>query len=72
MPERRCHVSPVSERPDVSEIVIAYDVRDEVLTCLESVGQHAGDVSVELLVIDNGSSDGRVEAVGCAFRGRRS
>jgi len=53
----------VSERPDVSVIVIAYDVRDEVLACLESVELHAGDISVELLLVDNGSSDGTVEAV---------
>ena len=51
------------ERPDVSVIVIAYEVRDEVLTCLRSVARHAGDLAVELIVVDNGSTDGTVAAV---------
>ena len=55
------------ERPDVSVIVIAYEVREEVLTCLESVERHAGGVAVELLVVDNGSTDGTVAAVAERF-----
>jgi len=53
----------VTEHPDVSVIVIAHDVREEVLACLQSVECHVGELSVELLVIDNGSSDGTAAAV---------
>ena len=53
--------------PDVSVIVIAYDVRDEVLACLESVERHAGSLDVEVILVDNGSSDGTVAAVAARF-----
>lgn len=53
----------MTEHPDVSVIVIAHDVREEVLACLQSVECHVGELSVELLVIDNGSSDGTAAAV---------
>ena len=48
---------------DVSVIVIAHDVREEVLTCLASVEAHRGDLTVESIVVDQGSSDGTADAV---------
>lgn len=62
-------MSFVSERPDVSIIVIAYDVRDEVIACLESIERHAGDVSYEVILVDNASSDGLAAAVADRFPG---
>lgn len=56
-------MSTTAERPDVSVIVIARDVRDEVLTCFESIERHAGDVTYEAFLVDNASSDGTAEAV---------
>jgi len=53
--------------PDVSVIVVAHDVRDEVVACLESVERHASPVTYELLLVDNGSTDGTAEAVAAAF-----
>ena len=53
--------------PDVSVIVVAHDVRDEVLACLASVEQHAAPVSWELFLVDNGSEDGTADAVVEAF-----
>lgn len=53
--------------PDLSVIVIAHDVREEVLGCLESVRAHAGDLAVEALLVDNGSSDGTTDAVAERF-----
>ena len=50
-------------RPDVSVIVVAFDVRDEVLACLESIAQHAGGVTAETILVDNGSRDGTAEEV---------
>jgi GT2 family glycosyltransferase len=52
--------------PDVSVIVVAHDVREEVLDCLASVEQHAA-VATEVFLVDNGSTDGTAEAVGEAF-----
>jgi GT2 family glycosyltransferase len=48
---------------DVSVIVVAHDVRDEVLACLRSVEEHAEPVTAEVFLVDNGSTDGTAEAV---------
>jgi GT2 family glycosyltransferase len=48
---------------EVSIIVIAHDVREEVHACLSSVIDHAGPVSVETILVDNGSDDGTVDSV---------
>lgn len=48
---------------EVSIIVIAHDVREEVHACLRSVAEHAGPVSVETILVDNGSGDGTVDSV---------
>jgi GT2 family glycosyltransferase len=48
---------------DVSIIVIAHNVRDEVLACLRSIDEHAAPVTVETIVVDNGSTDGTAEAL---------
>jgi N-acetylglucosaminyl-diphospho-decaprenol L-rhamnosyltransferase len=53
--------------PDVSVIVIARDVREEVMVCLASVRDHAGGLAVETILVDNGSADGTVEAARAAF-----
>jgi GT2 family glycosyltransferase len=52
---------------DVSIIVIAHDVREEVLACLSSIRDWAGSVSVETILVDNASRDGTAEAVAAAF-----
>ncbi len=48
---------------EVSIILIAHNVREEVYACLASVDEHAAPVSVETILVDNGSSDGTVEHV---------
>jgi N-acetylglucosaminyl-diphospho-decaprenol L-rhamnosyltransferase len=53
--------------PDVTAIIICHDVREEVLTCLASLEAHAGRLRAELIVVDNASSDGTVEAVESAY-----
>lgn len=52
---------------DVSIIVIAADVREEVLRCLESIERHSGELAVETILVDNGSSDGTIEAVAARY-----
>jgi N-acetylglucosaminyl-diphospho-decaprenol L-rhamnosyltransferase len=57
----------VTAIPDVSVIVVAHDVRDEVLECLASVEQLAAPVACEVFLVDNGSEDGTADAVEEAF-----
>jgi hypothetical protein len=58
-------VSP--KQPDVTVIVVAHDVREEVLACLASVDEHASPVKAEVVLVDNASRDGTAEAVAEAF-----
>lgn len=53
--------------PDVSVIVIAWNVRDELGPCFQSVRDHAGPLSVEAIYIDNGSTDGSADLVAERF-----
>ncbi len=57
----------MTRAPDVSVIVVAHDVRDEVLACLASVERHAAPVTCEVFLVDNGSADGTADAVEEAF-----
>jgi len=58
---------PTSEsfapRPDVSVIVVSYHCRDDVLACVDSVLTGVFDHTLEVLVVDNGSTDGTVGAL---------
>jgi N-acetylglucosaminyl-diphospho-decaprenol L-rhamnosyltransferase len=54
---------------DVSIIIIAHNVRDEVHTCLRSIVTHRGALEVETIVVDNGSQDATVESVQEQFPG---
>jgi GT2 family glycosyltransferase len=44
--------------PDLTAIVIAHQVRDEVLSCLDALFAHRGDLDLQVIVVDNGSTDG--------------
>jgi GT2 family glycosyltransferase len=48
---------------DLSIAVISYNTRDLLLACLQSVQDRATDVDYEVIVVDNASRDGSVEAV---------
>ena len=50
-------------RPDLSILIVAWNVRDLVLACLESIYADAGRPSLEVIVVDNASEDGTAEAV---------
>ena len=55
-------------RPRVAVIVLNYNKREELLACLDSV--RALDYApYEVMVMDNGSSDGSAEAVAEAWTG---
>lgn len=54
---------------DLSAIILAHDVRDEVRACLTSLREHAGGLSIQPIVVDNGSGDGTAEMVQREFGG---
>lgn len=46
---------------DVSIIIVNYNTEDLLRNCLQSVYKHTQDLSFEVIVSDNGSSDGSIE-----------
>lgn len=51
-------------RPDLSVIIVSWNVRDLLLRCLQSVYQEeSAGLRLEVFVVDNASRDGTVEAV---------
>lgn len=53
-----------SESPDLSIVILNYNVKELLLNCLESVFASQGQLDRwQVIVVDNASSDGSVEAV---------
>ena len=61
-PEPVTHVSEPSALAAVDVVVVSWNVRAELLSCLESVLASDG-VEVRLIVVDNASTDGSADAV---------
>lgn len=57
----------MSNSPLLSVIILSYNRKEEVLKCIRSVLQQGYD-NVEIVVLDNNSSDGSVEAIRNNFR----
>ncbi|MBA2524000.1 MAG: glycosyltransferase, partial [Solirubrobacterales bacterium] len=55
-----------SGRPEVSIVIVAYRAREHVLRCLASLRENGGH-SHEVIVVDDASGDGTVEAVAESF-----
>ncbi len=49
--------------PDLSVILVTWNVRDLALTCIQRVLERKGELEVELILVDNASSDGTLQAV---------
>lgn len=49
--------------PDLSVIVVSWNTRDLLLRCLETLRAAAGSSALETIVVDNGSTDGSLEAL---------
>lgn len=49
--------------PDLTVTIVTYDCRDDVLRCLDTLAGGAGRHRVEVVVVDNDSHDGVVDAV---------
>ena len=52
---------PLARRPQASIVVVSYDTLPFTRLCLESVLAHTSSPESELIVVDNGSSDGSLE-----------
>lgn len=53
--------------PKLSIIVVTWNVRDLTLRCLHTIRERAGDLSFEVIVVDNASEDSTADAVRLAF-----
>jgi len=47
----------------ISIVLVSFNTAHELVACLESVGRCAAAIPHEIIVVDNGSTDGSVEAV---------
>jgi len=57
--------------PTVSIIVVNYRTRDMTLECLRSIVRETKETSYEILLVDNASNDGTIEAVASELPGVR-
>lgn len=58
--ERRQEPEDGDRVVDVSVLIVNYNVKDYLLQCLQSIATSAADVVVEVVVVDNASSDSSV------------
>ena len=49
--------------PQVAVVVVSYNTRDLLISCLSSVIESTSPADVEIVVVDNASNDGSLEAV---------
>ena len=48
---------------DISVVVVSWNVRELLRRCLESVARAAGKRSLQIVVVDNASTDGSADLV---------
>lgn len=50
-------------RYDISVVIVSYNTREMTIDCVQSVIDHSGDITVQIIVVDNCSSDGSAAAL---------
>jgi N-acetylglucosaminyl-diphospho-decaprenol L-rhamnosyltransferase len=63
----RVDPQPLRVQPDVSIIIVNWNTCALLGDCLEAVYRHMGDLSVEVIVIDNASTDGSAQMTQARF-----
>jgi GT2 family glycosyltransferase len=53
----------MTDHPEVSIVIVTWNSRDVVCECLRSLAEHAPSRRHEVVVVDNGSTDGTVAAI---------
>ncbi len=53
----------MDSRPDLSILIVSYQVREHLARCLNSIANAKTEIGVEVFVVDNASSDGSAELV---------
>jgi GT2 family glycosyltransferase len=53
--------------PDVSVVIVSFNTRDILRSCLGSLEQAAGGRDIEIIVVDNASRDGSADMVAAEF-----
>jgi len=61
---RLCHIlREMKQSPQVAVVVVSYNTRDLLISCLSSVIESTSPADVEIVVVDNASNDGSLETV---------
>ena len=53
----------MAHTPDISISIVSFNTNEVLRSCLDSIFHNNGDVAVEVIVVDNASTDGSVEMV---------
>lgn len=61
--QRPARSGQAAKNPDVTVIVVNWNLKELLGECLESVQRHSGSLEVEIIVVDNASTDGSAEMV---------
>ncbi|MEE9433101.1 MAG: glycosyltransferase family 2 protein [Sphingorhabdus sp.] len=59
--------TPEGANSDLSVVIVSYNTRDITMECVASLLKHNGALNLEIVVVDNCSSDGSVPALRAAF-----
>ncbi|QKJ20288.1 glycosyltransferase family 2 protein [Microbacterium hominis] len=62
-------VDPLPPAADVTVVIVNFNTRDDTVACVGSVLATRGDLDVHVVVVDNGSVDGSVDALRAAHPG---
>ena len=54
---------------DLAVCIVNWNTRDHLRRCLEALGEHAGGLDLQVIVVDNASSDGSADMVRAEFPG---